>query len=156
MKRYIEVIFDNSYSMMTTVANKPKHEHAKQIFKDVVLPFLDFNSDDVAFRLLRNGCEEFSKAVKMADSIELTQNVYGVVNYNNNTPLFHTIRDSIHTCQQNSGSYDKMLIFALTDGEDNCIDYMEEVFDELELNNVSFIHKNENEEIKLGKNKDLV
>jgi len=117
--------------MMTMVANKPKHEHAKQIFKDVVLPFLDFNSDDVAFRLLRNGCEGFSKAVKMADSIELTQNVYGVVNYNNNTPLFHTIRDSIDTCQQNSGSYDKMLIFALTDGEDNCIDYMEEVFDEL-------------------------
>ena len=133
MKRYIEVIFDNSYSMMTMVANKQKHEHAKQIFKDVVLPFLDFNSDDVAFRLLRNGCEGFSKAVKMADSKELSQNVYGVVNYNNNTPLFHTIRDSIDTCQQNSGSYDKMLIFALTDGEDNCIDYMEEVFDELEL-----------------------
>ena len=52
MKRYIEVIFDNSYSMMTMVANKQKHEHAKQIFKDVVLPFLDFNSDDVAFRYI--------------------------------------------------------------------------------------------------------
>ena len=130
MKRYIEVIFDNSYSMTTKVANKPKHEHAKQIFKDVVLPFLDFTTDDVAFRLLRNGCGGVSKAVKMADSIELTQKVYGVVNYDNNTPLFHTIRDSIETCQQNAGSYDKMLIFALTDGEDNCKDNMEKVFKE--------------------------
>ena len=133
MKRYIEIIFDNSASMLSQIANKPKHEHAKQIFKDVVLPFLDFTTDDVAFRLLRNGCDSVSKANKMADSKELAQKVYGVDNYDNNTPLFHTIRDSIETCQQNAGSYDKMLIFALTDGEDNCDDYMEEVFNQLEL-----------------------
>lgn len=133
MKRYIEIIFDNSISMRTTIGNKPKYAHAKQLFRDSVLPFLDFKTDDVAFRLLRDGCGGSSYGYRVADQMELAQKVEGVNDYSNNTPLFLTIRDSIETCQRYSSSYDKMLIFVLTDGEDNCNDYMEESFNESEL-----------------------
>ena len=73
MKRYIEIIFDNSISMRTTIGNKPKYAYAKQIFKDSVLPFLDFKTDDVAFRLLRDGCGGSSYGYRVADELELTQ-----------------------------------------------------------------------------------
>jgi hypothetical protein len=141
MKRYIEIIFDNSYSMSAMIGKRLKNEMAKEIFGDSVLPLIKFSTDDVGFRLLRDGCEGKSPLKMMANKNELANTVLSVSNFDNNTPLYLTIKDSIDHCRKISNDYEDIHIFVLTDGEDNCYQTKEEVFSQSEL---EFIDKNVN------------
>jgi hypothetical protein len=55
MRRYVEIIFDKSASMDYNIGNFKKNEIAKRIFNDSVLPYFNFLTDNISFRLLRNG-----------------------------------------------------------------------------------------------------
>jgi hypothetical protein len=47
MKRYIEIVFDDSGSMNETVNGEPKHITAKRIIKEQIIPKLDFKNSEV-------------------------------------------------------------------------------------------------------------
>jgi ABC-type dipeptide/oligopeptide/nickel transport system ATPase component len=54
MKRYIEIVIDNSGSMTNTMANgKSRLENAKTLIKDEITKALDFTQDCVVVRTLR-------------------------------------------------------------------------------------------------------
>jgi hypothetical protein len=58
MKRYIEIVYDNSGSMNDRVGNKKKYEIAQELFEKDILPSIGLKGDQVVLRLLRNGCED--------------------------------------------------------------------------------------------------
>jgi hypothetical protein len=136
MKRYIEIIFDDSISMQSSIGNSKKYEIAKRIFKDSVLPFINFNTDNVALRLLRGGCEGRSHPKRIDHLHDLILAIENILHFDNTTPLFLTIKDAINTCHKVSASYGQMHLFVLTDGEDNCSSRMEDVFSQSELDSI--------------------
>lgn len=119
MKRYIEIIFDNSGSMNKFINNKPKHIIAKSIFKNTIIPKLDLKNDKIVLRTFASGCERGislsielnNDKIKMINSIDLIQCCGG-------TPLYYTIKDSIDAC--NKVYANEKFIFILTDGDDTC------------------------------------
>ena len=56
MKRYIEIVYDNSGSMNGHVGNRRKYEVAQELFEKEILPTIGLNGDQVVLRLLRTGC----------------------------------------------------------------------------------------------------
>jgi len=58
MKRYIEIVYDNSSSMNGRVGNRKKCEIAQELFERDILPSIGLRGDEVILRLLRNGCKE--------------------------------------------------------------------------------------------------
>ncbi len=126
MKRYIEIIFDDSGSMNGYVNNEPKHIIAKRLFKEKIIPKLDLKKDIVFLRTLSSDCKKgLSNAIPLGnDSLKMTQKIDSISCYNN-TPLYYTIKDSIEACK-NSGAIENH-IFILTDGDDTCCKEPEEI-----------------------------
>jgi hypothetical protein len=119
MKRYIEIIFDNSGSMNSFINNKPKHIIAKSIFKDTIIPKLDLKNDYVVLRTLSSGCNNGLSEAKRLDNdkLEIINTIDSISCYGS-TPLYYTIKDSIVACEK-SGTHE-CHIFILTDGDDTC------------------------------------
>jgi hypothetical protein len=129
MKRYIEIVYDNSGSMKDRVANKTKYEIAQELFEKDILPSIGFRGDHVVLRLLRNGCEESTSiAEPLPNHRNLMLNRIKAINHNQSTPLFYTVYDAVEACRNVRA--DKYLIFVLTDGDDTCGVRIEDLIDE--------------------------
>ena len=129
MKRYIEVVFDDSGSMDSFhLSGKLKHQVAKDIFRDSVLPLISGAQDTVALRLLRNnGCQISLRNGSHARIFDgnpqkLRNEVDGISDFNKRTPLYLTIRDALDQCaeEKRSGKFASFKVFVLTDGGDTC------------------------------------
>lgn len=131
MSRYIEIIFDNSGSMTSYEGSKPKHKIAKEIFNDSVLPHLGKKGDELVLRTLRKGCEGISVVHKFSFKKQLKKEIEEIHDFNNNTPLYLTIKDSIKACSLSKKS--EKSIFILTDGDDNCSRSLDKVLTQEEL-----------------------
>jgi hypothetical protein len=119
MKKYIEIIFDDSGSMNETVNGEPKHITAKRIIKEQIIPKLDFKNSEVYLRTLSQDCKiGFSKVIKLSGTIQRINNEIDNIFCTKSTPLYYTIKDSIDACK-NSG-FSESHIFILTDGDDTC------------------------------------
>lgn len=150
MKRYIEVIFDDSGSMLGVHnSGKRLHEVAKELFSQTVLPLISHPEDTVALRLLRAGdypCERqarnlSSKRLFVGDPIGLDSAVKAIQPYKS-TPLYLTIRDAFDECkrQKATAQFSEFKIFVLTDGGDTCFYDFFDVVDQNEINewNIEF------------------
>jgi hypothetical protein len=128
MKRYIEIIFDDSGSMAGRHASGvAKYEVAKEILCNTILPMLH-PTDDVAVRLLRGaGC---SPSVRNVDRVpvfagqssSLRDAIDAIDQFNKSTPLYLTIRDALDECSKlrGIGKHTDFKVFVLTDGGDTC------------------------------------
>ena len=129
MKRYIEIVYDNSGSMKDRVGNKFKYEIAQELFEKEILPTIGLRGDHVVLRLLSNGCE---KGKSVAETLPNQRNLMlkriKDINHEQMTPLFYTVYDSVEACRMVKA--DKYLIFVLTDGDDTCDVKIEDLIDE--------------------------
>lgn len=118
MKRYIEIVMDNSGSMSTNMASgKSRLEAAKDLFHAEILPNLDFAEDTVVLRTLRTGCEGISHAQTARNTASLEDYIRQLRPFGG-TPLYNTVKDALNACRvQKAG---EKIIFVLTDGEDTC------------------------------------
>jgi hypothetical protein len=129
MKRYIEIVYDNSGSMNYHVGNKKKYEIAQELFEKDILPSIGLKGDQVVLRLLRNGCEDSTSiAEKLPNQRNLMLNRIKGINHDQSTPLFYTVFDSVEACRNVKA--DEYLIFVLTDGDDTCGVRIEDLIDE--------------------------
>ena len=129
MKRYIEIVYDNSGSMNDRVGNKKKYEIAQELFEKDILPSIGLRGDQVVLRLLRNGCEDsVSIAETLPNQRNLMLNRIKGINHDQSTPLFYTVFDSVEACRNIRA--DEYLIFVLTDGDDTCGVRIEDLIDE--------------------------
>lgn len=129
MKRYIEIVYDNSGSMENRVGNKLKYEIAQELFEKEILPTIGLRGDHVVLRLLRKGCEEStSVAETLPNQRNLMLNRIKGINHDQMTPLFYTVYDSVEACRMVKA--DEYLIFVLTDGDDTCGARIEDLIDE--------------------------
>jgi hypothetical protein len=128
MKRYIEIVYDNSGSMDNRIGNKKKYEIAQDLFEKEILPTIGLRGDEVVLRLLRNGCAQgTSMAVSLPNHRHsMLQSIKGIL-HDNNTPLFYTVLDAIEACRKVQA--DEHLIFVLTDGDDTCGVSIEKLID---------------------------
>lgn len=119
MKRYIEIIFDNSGSMNSFINNRQKHIIAKSIFKDNIIPKLDLKNDYVVLRTLSSGCNNGLSEAKRLDNDKLKMiDTIDSISCYGSTPLYYTIKDSIEACKHSKAN--EKFIFILTDGDDTC------------------------------------
>lgn len=140
-KRYIEIIFDDSGSMRMphSNTNQPRHEVAKELFVQSVLPTIGRQGDEVVLRLLREGhCSEgVSNAIPLGNKqSRIEQAILGINRFNKSTPLYYTVKDAIEECnkrKENGETFDDYLIFVLTDGGDTCTHDIRDVISEKEL-----------------------
>ena len=129
MKRYIEIVYDNSGSMNDRIGNKKKYEIAQELFEKDILPSIGLRGDQVVLRLLRNGCEDsISIAETLPNQRNLMLNRIKGINHDQSTPLFYTVFDSVEACRNVRA--DEYLIFVLTDGDDTCGVRIEDLIDE--------------------------
>jgi hypothetical protein len=128
MKRYIEIVYDNSGSMKERVGNKLKYEIAQELFEKDILPSIGLRGDEVILRLLRNGCKYGTSIAEPLPNQRnvMLQRIKGI-NHNQGTPLFYTILDSVEACRKVKA--DQYLIFVLTDGDDTCQVKIEDLID---------------------------
>ncbi len=129
MKRYIEIVYDNSGSMNGDIGNKSKYEIAQELFEKEILPTIAIKGDEVVLRLLAEGCRsershaESLTAVFGNDRKGMLSRIKTIV-HDRSTPLYFTIADSINACKRTVAN--EHLIFVLTDGDDTCfVNYQE-------------------------------
>ena len=129
MKRYIEIVYDNSGSMNDAVGNKKKYEIAQELFEKDILPSIGLRGDHVVLRLLRDGCEDsISNAETLPNQRNSMLNRIKSIKHDQSTPLFYTVFDSVEACRNVRA--DEYLIFVLTDGDDTCGVRIEDLIDE--------------------------
>jgi hypothetical protein len=123
MKRYIEIVFDNSGSMDTLLNEKTRLESAKELFESTILPTIGFPEDKVVLRLLRNDCWGVSSAEILANNRAAMRNRINNIQAYGSTPLYQTVKDAVEGCKAETAK--EKFIFVLTDGGDTCNDSME-------------------------------
>ena len=133
MKRYIEIVYDNSGSMTDHIGNKTKYEIAQELFEKEILPSVAMKGDEVVLRLLRKECESEkshaeSLTIQYGTNRKAMLSRIKTINHDQSTPLFYTIYDSIEACKKETA--DQYLIFVLTDGDDTCGVKIEELIDQ--------------------------
>jgi hypothetical protein len=132
MKRYIEIVYDNSGSMNELVGSKRKYEIAQDLFEKEILPTIGLRGDQVVLRLLRKDCSATSSNFQvLPNQRNVMLNYLKGINHDQSTPLFKTIYDAIETCKTIQAN--QHLIFVLTDGDDNCGVKIEKLIDEKTL-----------------------
>ncbi len=125
MKRYIEIVYDNSGSMNSRLSNngKLKYEIAQELFEKDILPLIGKKGDTVVLRLLGNECGNFQSHSELLSSngnatkVEMLNRLKRI-NHSGGTPLFYAVSDAVEACKQVKA--DEYLIFVLTDGDDTC------------------------------------
>jgi len=117
MKRYIEIVFDNSTSMKQNLTGiQTRIQVAKELFEKEVFPELR-NEDSINIRTLRDSCN--SRSVPVASNIiKIKNDIYQINPVLGSTPLFNTVRDAVEACKKSIA--DEKIIFVLTDGDDTC------------------------------------
>jgi len=129
MKRYIEIVYDNSGSMNDRVGGKKKYEIAQELFEKDILPTIGFRGDHVVLRLLRTSCEDsISRTEILPNQRNLMLNRIKGISHDQSTPLFYTVYDAVEACRNFRA--DEYLIFVLTDGDDTCGTRIEELIDD--------------------------
>lgn len=129
MKRYIEIVYDNSGSMNDRVGGKKKYEIAQELFEKDILPTIGFRGDHVVLRLLRTSCEDsISRTEILPTQRNLMLNRIKGISHDQSTPLFYTVYDAVEACRNFRA--DEYLIFVLTDGDDTCGTMIEDLIDE--------------------------
>jgi len=133
MKRYIEIVYDNSGSMTDHIGNRTKYEIAQELFEKEILPSVAMKGDEVVLRLLRKECESEkshaeSLTIQYGTNRKAMLSRIKTINHDQSTPLFYTIYDSIEACKKETA--DQYLIFVLTDGDDTCGVKIEELIDQ--------------------------
>lgn len=123
MKRYIEIVYDNSGSMNGQVQGQTKYRLAQDLFEKAVLPTIARKDDEVVLRLLGDGCHQgFSKVTSLTKKYGVDRtamlNHIRSINHTGSTPLIYTISDAVDTCRLVKA--DEYCIFVLTDGDDTC------------------------------------
>lgn len=123
MKRYIEIVYDNSGSMNGQVQGQTKYRLAQDLFEKVVLPTIARKDDEVVLRLLGDGCHQgFSKVISLTKKYGVDRssmlNHLRSISHTGSTPLIYTISDAVDTCRLVKA--DEYCIFVLTDGDDTC------------------------------------
>lgn len=119
MRRYVEIIFDDSGSMNSALQGEPKHIIAKRLFKEKIIPKLNLKTDAVYLRTLSSSCGVgYSRAIQLENDITKITNIIDAISCTKDTPLYYTIKDSIDACK-NVNAEEKH-IFILTDGDDTC------------------------------------
>lgn len=133
MKRYIEIVYDNSGSMGELVGGKKKYEIAQELFEKEILPTIGIKGDHVVLRLLRTECEDSNSVAEILPNQRSSMlSRIKTINHDQSTPLFFTIYDAVEACRNIKA--DEYLIFVLTDGDDTCGVSIEELIDENTLN----------------------
>jgi len=128
MKRYIEIVYDNSGSMNDHVSGKRKYEIAQELFEKDILPTIGFRDDHVVLRLLRKSCEDSTSSTEiLQNQRKLMLNRIKSISHDQSTPLFYTVYDAVEACRNFLA--DEYLIFVLTDGDDTCGTRIEELVD---------------------------
>jgi len=129
MKRYIEIVYDNSGSMNGHIGNRRKYEVAQELFEKEILPTIGLNGDQVVLRLLCSECNSnSSRAEVLPNQKSLMLERIKRIHHDQSTPLFYTIYDAVEACRNIRA--DDYLIFVLTDGDDTCGVKIEELIDE--------------------------
>lgn len=119
MKRYIEIVYDNSGSMDGYIGNKKKCQIAQELFNKEILPLIGLSDDQIVLRLLSNDCSKYhSEATSLPNDKTEMLRIIKSINNGGTTPLIYTIHDAIEECRKTTA--DKHLIFVLTDGDDTC------------------------------------
>ena len=97
MKRYIEIVYDNSGSMNTYVGNRMKYEIAQELFEKEILPSIGLRGDQVVLRLLKDSCESSrSYGEPMPNQRNSMLNRIKNIKHNlGSTPLFYSVLDSV-------------------------------------------------------------
>jgi hypothetical protein len=136
MKRYIEIVYDNSGSMNGDIGNKTKYEIAQELFEKEILPTIAIKGDEVVLRLLAEGCRsershaESLTAVFGKDRKGMLSRIKTIV-HDRSTPLYFTIADSINACKRTVAN--EHLIFVLTDGDDTCLVNYQELISQADI-----------------------
>ena len=140
MKRYIEIVFDDSSSMTEKINYEEKHFIAKELFKKNIAPVIGLPEDKVVLRLLRNSCyAEKSDWELLPNNFKVICQALDDINtFNKNTPLYKTVSDSISACKNENA--DEYHIFVLTDGGDNCNTSLESTIDQDDLRFITFMN----------------
>ena len=125
MKRYIELVFDNSGSMDSLLNDKTRLEWAKELFESTILPTIGFPEDKVVLRLLRKECWDISSAEVLPNNRASMRNHINNIQTYGATPLYQTVKDAVDSCKLETA--DEKFIFVLTDGGDTCNDSMDEL-----------------------------
>jgi hypothetical protein len=140
MKRYIEIVYDNSGSMNSYVGSKKKYEIAQELFEKDILPTIGLRGDQVVLRLLRKGCQD---AISYAETLPNQRNIMlskiKGINHDQSTPLFYTVFDAVEACRNVRA--DEYLIFVLTDGDDTCQIKIEDLIDKETLRKYVYFYK---------------
>jgi len=137
MKRYIEIVYDNSGSMNGDIGNKAKYEIAQELFEKEILPTIAIKGDEVVLRLLAEGCSaERSHAESLTagygnDRKAMLSRIKTIA-HDRSTPLYFTIADSINACKRTVAN--EHLIFVLTDGDDTCLVNYQELISQADIN----------------------
>ena len=128
MKRYIEIVYDNSGSMNSLVGKKRKYEIAQELFEKDIIPKIGLRGDQIVLRLLGNGCKE---SISIAETLPNQRNLMieriKQIKHEQSTPLFYTVSDSIEACRNIKA--DEYIIFVLTDGDDTCNVKIDDIID---------------------------
>ena len=125
MKRYIEIVYDNSGSMNSRLSGngKLKYEIAQDLFEKDILPLIGKKGDTVVLRLLGDECGNFKSNSELLSSngsatkVEMLNRIKRI-NHSGGTPLFYAVSDAIDACMKVKA--DEYSIFVLTDGDDTC------------------------------------
>lgn len=132
MKRYIEVVYDNSGSMNNIIGTRPKYEIARDLFEKEILPTIGFQGDHVVLRYFNGICAKSNSIAEVLPNnrAEMLARIK-TLEHNQLTPLLYTIYDSIQACR--TAEADEYLIFVLTDGDDTCTVEIKKLFDDASL-----------------------
>ena len=137
MKRYIQIVYDNSGSMNEYVGGKKKYEIAQDLFEKEILPSIANKGDEVGLRLLCNDCQSnTSKYESLTTQFGYDRKAMldriRAIDHDQSTPLFFTVKDAIVSCQSTSAQ--EHLIFFLTDGDDTCGGKITDIITKQDLN----------------------
>jgi hypothetical protein len=128
--KYFEIVFDNSGSMGSPLANSTRIEVAKDLFRQDILSVVGQDTQ-LAVRLLRHGCLGYSEYKFFGSDIQGCISYINGIQTNGDTPLFNTMKDALQTTLQQQAS--EKTIFVLTDGGDTCGKAIENVLTAEEL-----------------------
>ena len=133
MKRYIEIVYDNSSSMNDMIGRKTKYHIVQELFEKEILPTVALPGDQVMLRLLGNDCRYgLSSEESLTDQYGTNRAAMleriKTISHDTSTPLFYTIYDAIAACRNERA--DQYLIFVLTDGDDTCGRNIEDIIEQ--------------------------
>lgn len=133
MKRYIEIVYDDSGSMGCYLNGRKKYEIAVELLEKEVLPYIGYPDDHVVLRFLGSSCRKGVSEVALNGATNVSiLNKISTVSYVKGTPLFYTVYDAVLAAMNAPAA--EYLLFIITDGDDTCSVSIETLMDKDTLN----------------------